>query len=191
MVNERGFVNVISRVKDMIVSGGENIYATEVENAISVHPKVTMVAVVGVPDPLLGERVKAFVTCASKDLDPDELWKPLDLDELCDFLSGKMADYKIPSLLEVVAAFPMTTSGKIRKNVLRERPATPKETAPNSGPHSESRASILATILDTARAVFKCGEELTADLPFVDAGMSSILALRVVSSNKQSFLDQI
>ena len=50
VVNDRGFVNVISRVKDMIVSGGENIYATEVENAISAHDTVTMVAVVGVPD---------------------------------------------------------------------------------------------------------------------------------------------
>ena len=50
VVNDRGFVNVISRVKDMIVSGGENIYATEVENAISAHEAVTMVAVVGVPD---------------------------------------------------------------------------------------------------------------------------------------------
>ena len=179
VVHERGFVNVISRVKDMILSGGENIYATEVENAISAHPKVTMVAVVGVPDELLGERVKAFVTCASQALDPDELWKPLELDELCDFLSGRLAEYKIPSLLEVVDAFPMTTSGKIRKNVLRDRSVElPPASETKSGIPEEDNNVVLEKILEVARAVFRC-TELAPETPFVDAGMSSILALRM------------
>ena len=177
VVNDRGFVNVISRLKDMIVSGGENIYATEVENAISAHPKVTMVAVVGVPDELLGERVKAFVTCASQATDPDELWRPLDFDELCDFLRGKLADYKIPSLLEVVDSFPMTTSGKIRKNVLREQCTAllPGQTKSDT---EEGCPSILEKILEVARAVFRC-RHLVAETPFIDAGMSSVLALRM------------
>jgi hypothetical protein len=97
--------------------------------------------------------------------DEDELRKPLQFEEMVEFCRGRMAEYKIPSLLEVIDQFPMTTSGKIRKNVLRDRPTSSAaaETAlmaTGAGVNVEDSSLMLAKILATAKAVLKCGNEL-------------------------------
>ena len=106
-----GFLFIRDRLKDMVISGGENIYSLEVENAVGSHPAVREVAVVGVPHDRWGETVKAVVT-----LHPGQT---LTLAELTQWLSGRLARYKQPRHLEVIDAMPLTGSGKILKRALR------------------------------------------------------------------------
>ncbi len=107
-----GFLTIADRVKDMIVSGGENVYSAEVEMAIMAIDGVTGVAVIGVPHERWGEVPHAFVTLVpGRDLDPGELVA---------HLSTRIARYKVPRTLEIVDEFPRTASGKIRKQQLRE-----------------------------------------------------------------------
>jgi acyl-CoA synthetase (AMP-forming)/AMP-acid ligase II len=110
-LDEDGFLSIRDRLKDMVISGGENIYSLEVENAISSHPSVREAAVVGVPHERWGETVKAVVT-----LHPGAT---LTLDELTAWLGDRLARYKHPRSLEVVQAMPMTGSGKILKRDLK------------------------------------------------------------------------
>jgi len=110
-MDERGYVYVVDRLKDMIVSGGENVYSTEVENVVAKHPAVVQVAVIGLPDERWGERVHAVVT-----LVPDAT---LTLEELQDFCRKEIAGYKCPRSLERVDQFPMSGAGKILKRELR------------------------------------------------------------------------
>ncbi|MGP4016575.1 acyl-CoA synthetase [Saccharopolyspora sp. 5N708] len=111
-VDDEGHLYIVDRVKDMFISGGENVYPAEVENAIFAHPAVAEVAVVGVPDQRWGEVGRAFVVCR-----PDTA---LTRDELREFLRGRLAKYKIPVHLEVVERLPRTGSGKVQKARLRE-----------------------------------------------------------------------
>jgi len=107
------YVSVVGRKKDMIIRGGANISAREIEELLFTHPKVAGVACVAMPDPVLAERVCAFVICPPGD--------PLTFDEMIAFLKDqRMAVWKLPERLEVRAAFPMTPSGKIQKYLLRE-----------------------------------------------------------------------
>ena len=107
------YVSVVGRKKDMIIRGGANISAREIEELLFSHPKVASVACVAMPDPVLAERVCAFVISAPGD--------PLTFDEMIAFLKDqRMAVWKLPERLEVRAAFPMTPSGKIQKYLLRE-----------------------------------------------------------------------
>lgn len=106
-----GFVFVSDRLKDMIISGGENIYPAEVEQAISELDAVGSVAVVGVPDEKWGEVPRAVVVLREG--------ASLTEDELKEHLAGKLARYKIPKTVEFVADMPRTASGKIRKSELR------------------------------------------------------------------------
>jgi len=114
-LDEEGYLFLTDRIKDMIVSGGENVYPVEVEEALAHHPGVAEVSVVGVPDTRWGETVKAFVvlrpgrTCSS--------------DELVAFARGRLAGYKVPRLVEFVDDLPRTPSGKVLKRALRERGA--------------------------------------------------------------------
>ncbi|QFU89178.1 long-chain fatty acid--CoA ligase [Amycolatopsis sp. YIM 10] len=110
-VDAEGHFHVVDRLKDMFVSGGENVYPAEVEAAIFEHPAVAEVAVIGVPDPKWGEVGKAFVVCHAGH-------EPAGR-ELREFLLGRIAKYKIPVTVEVVDALPRTGSGKIRKAELR------------------------------------------------------------------------
>ncbi|WP_344939623.1 long-chain fatty acid--CoA ligase [Actinomadura miaoliensis] len=113
-VDSDGFFHIIDRVKDMYISGGENVYPAEVEAAIFEHPAVAEVAVVGVPDTTWGETGRAFVvTTPGADL---------DLAGLRAFLTGRLAKYKIPAHLDIVAELPRTGSNKIQKGRLRETP---------------------------------------------------------------------
>lgn len=114
MMREDGYVEIVGRIKDMIIRGGENIYPREIEEFLYAHPKIADVQVVGVPHERYGEEVLACVILR----DPGE---PLTLEEVRGFCEGRLAHYKIPSLLQVMDAFPMTVSGKVRKIELRER----------------------------------------------------------------------
>jgi fatty-acyl-CoA synthase len=113
-VDDEGYLSIVDRVKDMFVSGGENVYPAEVEKAITDHPVVTEVAVVGVPDERWGEVGRAFVVCR-----PGE---QVSREELREFLLPRLAKYKIPAYVEVMAALPRTASGKIQKAGLRQIP---------------------------------------------------------------------
>tara|TARA_B110000503_G_scaffold85681_1_gene130389 strand:- start:232 stop:1773 length:1542 start_codon:yes stop_codon:yes gene_type:complete len=111
-MDEEGFVYMADRIKDMIVSGGENIYPSEVEHALYEHPGVAEVAVVGVPDEKWGETVKAVIVAVSKE--------KLDKEELIGFLRERLAGFKIPRLYDFVDALPRTPSGKIKKFELKD-----------------------------------------------------------------------
>jgi acyl-CoA synthetase (AMP-forming)/AMP-acid ligase II len=107
-----GYVYIYDRVKDMIISGGENIYPAEVENALFGHPAIADVAVIGVPHEKWGEAVKAVV-----------VKKPgadVTMDELIEFARGRIAGYKVPRSIDFVDALPRNPSGKILKRELRK-----------------------------------------------------------------------
>jgi long-chain acyl-CoA synthetase len=112
-VDEAGYLFLTDRVKDMIVSGGENVYPIEVEEALSQHPAVADVAVIGVPDARWGETVKALVV-------PRDGARP-EPDELVAFARDRLAGYKLPRAIEFVDGFPRTPTGKVLKRELRAR----------------------------------------------------------------------
>ena len=109
-----GFLYVVDRKKDMIISGGENIYCAEVENALAAHPAVADVAVVAAPDQRWGETPVAVVV-------PADPAAPPTLDDLTEWCRTRLASYKKPTRLLVVDALPRNASGKVLKPVLRER----------------------------------------------------------------------
>jgi acyl-CoA synthetase (AMP-forming)/AMP-acid ligase II len=108
-----GNLFLVDRLKDMIVSGGENIYSAEVERALAAHPSVQSVAVVGAPDQKWGERVVAFVVPY-----PD---RSADVSELVSHCRGLIAGYKVPKEIHVMDALPQTASGKVQKAALRQQ----------------------------------------------------------------------
>jgi fatty-acyl-CoA synthase len=114
VMREDGYVEIVGRIKDMIIRGGENIYPREIEEFLYAHPKIQDVQVVGVPHDHYGEEVLACVIAR----DPGT---PPTLEELRAFCEGRLAHYKIPSRLQLLDSFPMTVSGKVRKVELRER----------------------------------------------------------------------
>ncbi|MBM7276363.1 long-chain-fatty-acid--CoA ligase [Gordonia rubripertincta] len=111
IMDDDGYVFVADRIKDMIISGGENVYSIEVENAVASHPAVLQCAVIGVPDQRWGERVHAVVS-----LKPGA---SLTLDHLQHHCREEIAGYKVPRSVEVVDTFPMSGAGKILKRELR------------------------------------------------------------------------
>ncbi|WP_353809414.1 fatty-acid--CoA ligase FadD5 [Agromyces sp. SYSU T00194] len=111
--DDEGFVWVVDRKKDMIISGGENIYCAEVENAMFAHPKVLEAAIIGREDDRWGEVPVAFVA-----LKPDQ---ELSLEEFNDFLGATLARYKLPKDLVIIDALPRNAGGKVLKTVLRDR----------------------------------------------------------------------
>ena len=114
-VDDEGYVQVLDRLKDMIIRGGENIYSLEVENVLAHHPAITEVAVVGVPDPVFGERVRAVAV-----LRPGE---GLSLEALRDWAGPRLADYKQPAELVTVDQLPRNANGKVMKKQLAGEPA--------------------------------------------------------------------
>ena len=111
-MDEDGYLFVHDRVKDMIISGGENIYPAEVESAIFGHPAVAEVAVIGVPDEKWGESVKAVVVLKEG--------QTATSDELIAFARTRIAGFKTPRSVEFIEALPRNPSGKILKRELRE-----------------------------------------------------------------------
>ncbi|MET7700259.1 AMP-binding protein [Streptomyces sp. NPDC005485] len=113
VMRDDGYVEIVGRIKDMIIRGGENVYPREIEEFLYAHPKIADVQVVGVPHERYGEEVLACVI-------PRDQADPLTLEELRAFCEGQLAHYKIPSRLRILESFPMTVSGKVRKIELRE-----------------------------------------------------------------------
>jgi acyl-CoA synthetase (AMP-forming)/AMP-acid ligase II len=111
-MDEEGYIYLKDRIKDMVVSGGENIYPVEVENAIAHHDAVVDVAVIGVPDDKFGEALLAFIV-----LKPGET---LELEAMIEFLRDRIAGYKIPRQLLLIDEMPRNPSGKILKKDLRK-----------------------------------------------------------------------
>jgi acyl-CoA synthetase (AMP-forming)/AMP-acid ligase II len=111
-MDEDGYVFITDRKSDMIISGGMNIYPAEIELVMVDHPKITEVAVIGVPDDQWGESVKAVVRLAPGQEATGE--------EIIAWCKGKMAGYRVPKSIDFVADFPRTPAGKVQKSVLRE-----------------------------------------------------------------------
>jgi fatty-acyl-CoA synthase len=113
-VDAEGYVTIVDRTKDLIISGGENISSVEIENALRAHPAVLDAAVVGMPDERWGEVPRAFVT-----LRPEAA---VDGAELAGWVGARLARFKVPKRIRVVDALPVGGSGKILKNELRSWP---------------------------------------------------------------------
>jgi fatty-acyl-CoA synthase len=111
-MDEDGYVNIVGRIKDMIIRGGENVYPREVEEFLYTHPAIADVQVIGVPDERYGEEVCAWVVLREG--------AQLDGEELREFCGGRIARYKIPRYVRFVDGFPMTVTGKIQKHKMRE-----------------------------------------------------------------------
>ncbi len=107
-----GYVNIVGRIKDMVIRGGENVYPREIEEFLYGHPKIADVQVIGVPDPRYGEEL-----CACVVVKPGE---SLSEDEVRAYCKGRIAHYKVPKYIRFVDAFPMTVTGKIQKFRMRE-----------------------------------------------------------------------
>jgi fatty-acyl-CoA synthase len=109
-----GYVNIVGRIKDLVIRGGENVYPREVEEFLYTHPDVADVSVVGVPDERYGEELMAWVI-----MKPGV--EPLTAEAVREFCSGQIAHYKVPRYVHVTDAFPMTVTGKIRKVEMRQQ----------------------------------------------------------------------
>jgi fatty-acyl-CoA synthase len=114
VMREDGYANIVGRIKDMVIRGGENIYPREIEEFLYTHPDITDVQVIGVPDEKYGEELCAWVQLRDGA-------EPLDADKVREFATGKLAHYKIPRYVLVVDEFPMTVTGKVRKVEMREK----------------------------------------------------------------------
>jgi len=112
-INEQGYITLTGRMKEMINRGGESISAVEIEKLISIHPDVAMVAVIPVPDPLMGERVCAYIQPKAD--------SELSFEEIISFLKGKKASVlQLPERIEFIDAMPFTKAEKIDKTFLKE-----------------------------------------------------------------------
>jgi fatty-acyl-CoA synthase len=111
-LDDDGYINIVGRIKDMIIRGGENIYPREVEEFLYTHPDVSDVQVIGVPSERYGEEVMAWVKLREGATASD--------DDLTAFCRGKIATFKIPRYWKFVDGFPMTVTGKIQKFKMRE-----------------------------------------------------------------------
>jgi fatty-acyl-CoA synthase len=116
VMREDGYANIVGRIKDMVIRGGENIYPREIEEFLYTHPDIEDVQVVGVPDERYGEELCAWVKMKSGA-------EPVDAAAVREFATGKLSHYKIPRYVMIVDDFPMTVTGKIRKVQMREESA--------------------------------------------------------------------
>ena len=115
-MREDGYCNIVGRIKDMVIRGGENIYPREIEEFLYQHPDLEDVQVIGVPDEKYGEELCAWVKMRAGA-------EPLDAEAVRAFATGRLSHYKIPRYVLVVDEFPMTVTGKIRKVQMREETA--------------------------------------------------------------------
>jgi fatty-acyl-CoA synthase len=112
VIDAEGYGNIVGRIKDMVIRGGENVYPREVEEFLFRHPKVEDVQVVGVPDPRFGEELCAWVKLRSGETSSEA--------EIRAHCQGQIAHYKIPRYIRFVDDFPMTVTGKIQKFEIRD-----------------------------------------------------------------------
>ncbi|KJF17016.1 MULTISPECIES: AMP-binding protein [Acidithrix] len=113
IMDEDGFLNIVGRAKDMIIRGGENIYPREIEEFLYSHPDIMDVSVIGIPDPVYGEVVMAWITLKEG--------ANLTQKDIHDYCEGKIAHYKVPKVIKFVSEFPMTVTGKVQKYVMRQQ----------------------------------------------------------------------
>jgi fatty-acyl-CoA synthase len=111
-MDNEGYLNIVGRIKDMIIRGGENVYPREIEEFLYGHPKVQDVQIIGVPDVRFGEEIMAWVRLREG--------QTATAEEIRDYCRGKIAHYKIPRYVKFVDGFPMTVTGKVQKFVMRE-----------------------------------------------------------------------
>jgi acyl-CoA synthetase (AMP-forming)/AMP-acid ligase II len=111
--DEDGYYYVVDRKKDMIISGGENVYPAEVERVLYTHPKIREASVIGVPDEKWGESVKAVVALKEG--------ASANAEEIMDYCTGKLAGYKKPRSVDFIDELPKNAMGKILRRVLREK----------------------------------------------------------------------
>jgi len=112
-IDEEGYGNIVGRIKDMVIRGGENIYPREIEEFLFRHPKIEAAQVFGVPDPKFGEELCAWIKVRSGE--------SLDAEAVEAFCEGQIAHYKIPRHIRFVEEYPMTVTGKVQKFAMRER----------------------------------------------------------------------
>jgi fatty-acyl-CoA synthase len=109
-----GYLNIVGRIKDLVIRGGENVYPREVEEFLYTHPDIADVQVIGVPDAKYGEELMAWIVLRSGA-------QPLSVETVREFCTGRLAHYKIPRYVHIVDGFPMTVTGKVRKVEMREK----------------------------------------------------------------------
>ncbi len=112
-MDEDGYCNIVGRIKDMVIRGGENVYPREIEEFLYRHPDIEDVSVIGVPDDKYGEQLCAWVKLRQG--------ASADADNIRDFCQGQIAHFKIPHYIKFVDEFPMTVTGKIQKFLMREQ----------------------------------------------------------------------
>jgi fatty-acyl-CoA synthase len=112
-IDDEGYCNIVGRIKDMVIRGGENVYPREIEEFLYRHPKIQDVQVFGVPDERYGEEICAWVKLRAGER--------LEAGELRAFCEGQIAHYKIPRHIRFVDEFPLTVTGKVQKFIMRER----------------------------------------------------------------------
>ncbi len=113
IIDDEGFCNIVGRIKDMVIRGGENVYPREVEEFLYRHPAIADAQVIGVPDARYGEELCAWVILREG--------ASLTEGELREFCQGQIAHYKIPRYVRFVSAFPMTVTGKVQKFLIRDQ----------------------------------------------------------------------
>ncbi|MEA2002963.1 MAG: AMP-binding protein [Actinomycetota bacterium] len=111
-MDDAGYVNIVGRIKDMIIRGGENVYPREIEEFLYTHPDVVDAQVIGVPDIKFGEEIMAWIVRREE--------SELTTEELTDFCRGQIAHFKVPRYMRFVDEFPMTVTGKVQKFKMRE-----------------------------------------------------------------------
>jgi long-chain acyl-CoA synthetase len=170
-IDAEGYFSIEDRLKDMAIVGGYNVYPAEVENALYHHGAVAEAAAYGVPDPVLGERVRAAVV-----LKPDAAVTEAELIARC---RASLAEYKLPTAIEFVEALPKCRAGKVRKRVLRDahRAAQPAPPAV----HVKDAAELERRIIDWMAAQFGVpARAIQADRSFANFGFTSLAALQLV-----------
>ena len=113
IIDDEGYLEIVGRVKDMIIRGGENIYPKEIENFLLSHPTISDAQVIAVKDEKFGEEIMACVVLR----DPNEY---LSRSDIYEFMHGEMAHYKIPKYVRIVEGYPLTVTGKVKKNEMRD-----------------------------------------------------------------------
>lgn len=112
VMDGEGYVNIVGRIKDMIVRGGENVYPREIEEYLMTHENIEAVQVTGVPDPKYGEEIIAWVSLKEEG--------SLSKEKIKEFCKGRIAHFKVPRYIRFSDEFPMTVTGKVQKYKMRE-----------------------------------------------------------------------
>lgn len=164
-----GYFYLVDRLKDMINVGGLKAYPAEIEKVLSEHPAVAEVAAYGIPDPLMGEQVKASVV-----LKPNQT---VTAEELTAFALKRLANFKIPGLIEFTDKIPKSPTGKILRRILREQAAqAPKpQTAPTTVQSAETIQNWITTWMSQQLSV----APIDAAKPFADYGMNSLMNVKL------------